>query len=376
MNKKGISLIVLIIIIIVILILASAVTLGLLKNSPITNANQAKFKQDIAKFQEDLDVYLNDLSIQTSGIFEREYFSATKSSMTYTGEGNVSTAGKNIYNIFGNIKDTEYEDYLYVENGEMAYDESKLNDFQKIWIKEILGVNLVAEEYILDTESYVGYYADIDGDGTVDGVIYADLAIGNTGDGEYGGSTGTYTIPQMADTKKYYIVKKAHSDDFGTKDVLTAKGDGNERFYVMALDDISTNEYCWYDAAYGNMSDYNTATSVDFGKGKQNTEKMIGYWNNEKYGVQDDSETYKDMLGAIQGEAAKGWYVPSRAEWAAFGGELGITSSNYGSFGLSSYYWSSSQTTPYTSWAVVLNSVGMSTIPVSNLRYVRLGSTF
>lgn len=25
-------------------------------------------------------------------------------------------------------------------------------------------------------ESYVGYYADIDGDGTVDGVIFADLA--------------------------------------------------------------------------------------------------------------------------------------------------------------------------------------------------------
>ena len=34
---------------------------------------------------------------------------------------------------------------------------------------------------ISNTESYVGYYADIDGDGTVDGVIYADLAIGGSG---------------------------------------------------------------------------------------------------------------------------------------------------------------------------------------------------
>ncbi len=34
---------------------------------------------------------------------------------------------------------------------------------------------------ISNTESYVGYYADIDGDRTVDGIIYADLAIGGSG---------------------------------------------------------------------------------------------------------------------------------------------------------------------------------------------------
>ena len=39
---------------------------------------------------------------------------------------------------------------------------------------------------ISKTEAYVGYYADVDADGTVDGIIYADLAIGNTGDGEWG----------------------------------------------------------------------------------------------------------------------------------------------------------------------------------------------
>ena len=30
----------------------------------------------------------------------------------------------------------------------------------------------------INSTSYVGYYADVDGDGTVDGIIYADLAIG------------------------------------------------------------------------------------------------------------------------------------------------------------------------------------------------------
>ena len=29
-------------------------------------------------------------------------------------------------------------------------------------------------------ENFVGYYADIDGDGTVDGIIYADLLVGTT----------------------------------------------------------------------------------------------------------------------------------------------------------------------------------------------------
>ena len=34
---------------------------------------------------------------------------------------------------------------------------------------------------ISKTDSFVGYYADADGDGTVDGVIYADLAKGTSG---------------------------------------------------------------------------------------------------------------------------------------------------------------------------------------------------
>ena len=42
------------------------------------------------------------------------------------------------------------------------------------------------DEIISKTEPYVGYYADVNADGTVDGVIYADLAVGNTGDGEWG----------------------------------------------------------------------------------------------------------------------------------------------------------------------------------------------
>ena len=66
-------------------------------------------------------------------------------------------------------------------------------------------------------ESGVGYYADTDGDGTVDGIIFAD-------------STGT-------DQNEYYITEKNHAGLFGTKDVLSTNGNGKERFYVMALYD-------------------------------------------------------------------------------------------------------------------------------------------
>ncbi len=147
----------------------------------------------------------------------------------------------------------------------------------------------------------------------------------------------------------------------------------------MALDDIGgTNRYCWYDAAWGNMSDYSIATSVsvDFGKGKENTEKMIKYWNEKKYGAQDDNGTYKDMWGAIQEEVAKGWFVPSRAEWAAFAEELGITSSNYSSKGLSDWYWSSSQCTTYNSWNAYLSVDYMYHYDVYIGSCVRLSATF
>ena len=64
----------------------------------------------------------------------------------------------------------------------------------------------------LETESYVGYYADIDGDGTVDGIIFADLLHGKTG--QWGNSNGTYTIPTIESTKvKSYKITVANSTE-------------------------------------------------------------------------------------------------------------------------------------------------------------------
>ena len=132
--------------------------------------------------------------------------------------------------------------------------------------------------------SGVGYYADVDGNGTVDGVIFADKLKG--GSGSWGGES--YTVPTISSAKGYYISQPSYNGKFGTKPVLVSTGSGNTRFYVMALS----------DAGYAGMSGY--------------------YSYNQN-----------------------GWYTPSKSQWAMFLGQLGITESNYTNYGLSEYYWTS-----------------------------------
>ena len=233
---------------------------------------------------------------------------------------------------------------------------------------------------IPENTTYVGYYADVDGNRSVDGVIYADLAIG--GSGQWGSNiNGSYTIPKGSNFKKYEISKKNYTDDFGTKDVIkVTNSSGNERFYVMALDDVDSSYHCWYDAALANMSDYASTTSTSFGSGKQNTKNMISKWNSSSYGAQNDG-SYTDVWGlsTVQSKinANPAWFIPSREEWAAFAGELGITISNYSNKGLrNDFSWSSSQGSPYGAWGAGFYIGSMRNFDVRNGGCVRLGTTF
>ena len=84
---------------------------------------------------------------------------------------------------------------------------------------------------------------------------------------------------------------------------------------------------------------------------------------------------------SIQEKVNNGWFVPSRAEWSAFGGELGISkdSSNekyYGNFGLSYYYWSSSQFSANYAWYARFSYGYMNRNHVNFSTYVRLSATF
>lgn len=237
-------------------------------------------------------------------------------------------------------------------------------------------------------------YADFEGDGTADGIIFADLKVGNRGDGNWRDSWGDYTIPTEEGLKEYYVVNESYTEaKFGglTGELIApVEGtSGKDRFYVMALEDFNPGtRYCWYDAAYGNLdSQYNVSnTANDFAvagaepTGKTNTERMIASWNSSEYGAQNDNGTYEDMWGAIQDEVADGWFVPSKSEWSAFGGEVlelnNITSSNYDDYGLSSWCWSSSQYDTYGAYHAYFSGGYMDYDFVYNSGYVRLATTF
>ena len=198
------------------------------------------------------------------------------------------------------------------------------------------------------------------------------MAKGNTGDGQWSDADGLYTIPVKDNLKEYTISKDMYTDDFGENYVITPKKGttGNERFYIMALDNMNnSSEYYWYKSAHGEMT---IDTSEDFEQGKTNTQTMISQWNSNKYPPQDDN----DMWKLIQTQVNNGWFVPSRAEWSAFAEELGITKENYVNHNLRAWYWCSSQRSANNAWTADFTNCHMSNFPVDTNGYVRLAATF
>ena len=175
-------------------------------------------------------------------------------------------------------------------------------------------------------ESGVGYYADTDGDGTPDGIIFADFK--NGGSGSWGGTN--YTISTVTGLKEYYISQTNYNGPFGTKNVLSARGSGNARFNVMAL------------------SDYNNSSTYAFANAQSIT----------------------------SGE----WKTPTIATWSTFAGQLEITNSNYGEYGLERIYWSSTAFTGFGSnhsYYIAFYAVKSNGIEARSNKYpVRLVRTF
>ena len=171
-------------------------------------------------------------------------------------------------------------------------------------------------------DSGIGYYADIDDNGSVDGIIFGDRKKGASG--SWGNRDGNYSISTKTGLKEYYISQTNYKGAFGTKNVLSAKSSGNARFYVMALSDASSSGWAWTEA-----------------------QKFNG----------------------------NGWSVPSRNEWAAFAGLLGITSSNYQSYGLQNRYWGSYINDDY-SWACLFYSGRVDSVYFSDSVHVRLSTMF
>ena len=183
-----------------------------------------------------------------------------------------------------------------------------------VWYSSINEYLNKDKEKISKTESYIGYYADVDADGTVDGVIYADLAF--DGEGELAGES--YSYSKAEDLKDYYV-SGTYDGDFNEKgepkEVLTATGEGTDRFYVMALSDIG--EHTWYESiGYEGKGTAGSKinTSSAFGTGKANTKTIIEIWNADT----DETKNPNDIWGKIQTQVSEGWFVPTKEEWVAF----------------------------------------------------------
>ena len=214
--------------------------------------------------------------------------------------------------------------------------------------KEILVANLV--------------YADLDGDATTaEGIIFADKA-GNA----VKAATSGYTM------KDYAGETKTSSGKIISKTTATT-----DNYYVLALADVDANGHCWYYSAYNSgISDYNSVTSTDFGKGSTNTSTMIEKWSKPEYGAKNGNKSYPDMWGIIQNVQDEGWFVPSKDEWKKVFDNLGVNSSTYRKYGLNDWYWASSLRSTNGAWCADFNDGYVGYNGVNNGDYVRLVSTF
>ena len=180
--------------------------------------------------------------------------------------------------------------------------------------------------------NYTGYYADVNDDGIVDGVIFIDLAYGASG--QWGDGDGKYSYSAVTSGLSSYKIstkKSSYSGKFETKPVIAPNGtNGSARFYVMALYDFDKSRHTWSDVCSKNQ----TVGSVKF-------------------------------------------RLPSKMEWSAFLGKFGITSSDYSSkYGLSRWYWSSTENGSSRAWYTDFDRGFMDDGPKTDNRHVRLCATF
>ena len=215
-------------------------------------------------------------------------------------------------------------------------------------------------------------------------------------------SNSTYIItvvPDKSTLSKYYISEKEYDGTFGKKDVIKLSKEGKDRFYVMALEDLNPgNTYTWWSKKYESLPSSNNEPSsgtgavleIGYGRniattGKAKTANMITTWN-----ADTENQSNRDLWKVIQNNSnvdLSKWFVPNRAEWSAFGDfcytklDPVMTNGNSGNYkstyGLSDFYWSSSQKSNIDAWVTSFDNGWMVGNSVSNwTRKCRLSATF
>ena len=241
-------------------------------------------------------------------------------------------------------------------------------------------------------------YADLDGDGVADGIIVADISKDSTDTTTYkGGNPWGYVkfsyIPVTSGLKEYsentsYKYTNADGSTVDGTLIKCTNNTGTPRYYIISLANYDSNEHYWYANAYQKMSDYSTFTSGDFGKGKENTVKMIDrmkdHSDTSKYSVDYGkaiTRRYADVWNIIEDKVKEGWFVPSMAEWAAFASYLNTSKTStdtnyYKNYGLSYWCWASSQGSTDHAWSVYFDDGYLCAYTVYSTACLRLCATF
>ncbi len=244
-TKSGITLIALIITIIVMLILVGVTLSVALNGGLISRAQEAKTGTQYEKDKEML-------------------YSSVVGAVNDKTEVDFNKLNENLPNGFTKADDGGYTsksgNTFYVSKNGNITDEPKLDP-------------------IPITENCEGYYANLDGDSEPDGIIYADLAIGSEGPRQWGDDWGIYEYNAETEDLKTYIkeAEEVASAKFGNYKApmvkLSEESTGtNNRFYVMALDDVDNTTHTWYASARGNLDKKVGSYDNDFGQGEVNTE--------------------------------------------------------------------------------------------------------
>ena len=111
---------------------------------------------------------------------------------------------------------------------------------------------------------------------------------------------------------------------------------------------------------------------------------MKNHSDTSKYSVdygEATTGTKADIWNIIEDKVKDGWFVPSKAEWAAFASYLNTSKTStdtnyYVNYGLNSWYWSSSQYNSNRAWNVYFISGYMGYLNVYDTYGLRLCATF
>ena len=184
-RKKAISLIVLVITIIIIVIIATTGAILVAKSGIFHSSTELTFKNDMSQYSDRI----------------KNYFGSKVSDENE----NIRISGENLVEYIPELKDSKYLDKLYVLDGELVIDGSKITEDEKNWAKEIgihvsdsleiIGLDVVTTENTIEIKS-------INTSGNIPkGVKYKF----KLDDNEKESTTSSYTFGKL-ESGKYYLV--------------------------------------------------------------------------------------------------------------------------------------------------------------------------